>query len=235
MSLTNVYFCRLTLKEIIMTKRFLKFAGITILALALTNCKDKAEEAETTAAETTAETTAVSTKYMVETASSTIVWKGFKPTGTHAGTIGIDSGVLTMTDGTIESGTFLINMASVAVTDIPVEDEGNGKLAGHLKSPDFFDVEAFPSSAFTVTGFEMKDGKGMLSGNLKMKDAENNITIPVSITENGNSMTLTSETFSIDRSKWNIKHGSKSFFDDLGDKFINDDIELQITVSASKA
>ena len=218
-----------------MTKRFLKFASIAILALALTNCKDKAAEAETTAAEETAETTPVSAKYMVDDANSTIMWKGFKPTGSHTGTIAIESGVLTMNDGVVESGTFLIDMGSIAVTDIPAEDEGNAKLSGHLKSPDFFDVAAFPSSAFTVTGFEMKDGKGLLSGNLKMKDATNNITIPVSVTDNGNTITLNSETFTIDRSKWNIKHGSKSFFDNLGDKFINDEIELKVTLAADKA
>lgn len=218
-----------------MIKRFLKFASIVVLALALTNCKNKAEEAETTAAEETAETTAVSTKYLIDTGNSTIMWKGFKPTGTHTGTIAIENGVFTMNADAIESGTFLIDMASITVTDIPVEEEGNAKLTGHLKSDDFFNVEQFPSSAFEVTAFEMKDGKAMLSGNLKMKDAENNITIPVTVNENGDTVTITSDKFSIDRSKWNIKYGSKSFFDDLGDKFINDDMELQITLTAKKA
>lgn len=218
-----------------MTKKILKFAAIGILAIALTNCKDKAQEAETTTAEETAETTAVSTKYKVDTGNSTIMWKGFKPTGTHTGTIAIENGVFTMNGDAIESGTFLIDMSSITVTDIPVEDEGNAKLTGHLKSDDFFHVEEYPSSAFEVTAFEMKDGQAMLSGNLKMKDATNNITIPVTVNENGNTVTIVSDKFSIDRSKWNIKYGSKSFFDDLGDKFINDDMELQITVSANKA
>ena len=218
-----------------MTKKILKFAAIGILTLALTNCKDKAEEVETTTVEETAETTAISTKYKVNTDISNISWKGFKPTGSHEGTIAIESGVITMNGDAIESGTFLIDMNSIVVTDIPAEDEGNAKLAGHLKSDDFFHVEEYPSSAFDVTAFEMKDGKAMLSGNLKMKDATNNITIPVTVSENGNTVTITSDKFSIDRSKWNIKYGSKSFFDDLGDKFINDDMELQITISANKA
>ena len=217
-----------------MTKKIFKYAGIALFALALTNCKDKAKEVETSAAEETAETTAVSTKYIADADNSTIMWKGFKPTGTHTGTIGIESGVLTMNGDDVESGTFLIDMNSIAVTDIPAEDEGNAKLTGHLKSDDFFDVENYPSAAFNVTAFEMKDGKGMLSGNLKMKDVENNITIPVNVTENGDTITLTSETFTVDRSKWNVKYGSKSFFDDLGDKFINDEFELQITVVANK-
>lgn len=218
-----------------MIKHFLKFAAITMLALVFTNCKDKAEEAETTAVEETAETTAVSVKYLVDTDNSTIMWKGFKPTGEHTGTITIENGVFAMNGNTIESGTFLIDMGSITVTDIPAEDEGNAKLTGHLKSDDFFNVEQYPSSAFTVTAFEMKDGKAMLSGNLKMKDAENNITIPVNVSENGDTVIITSDKFVIDRSKWNIKYGSKSFFDDLGDKFINDDMELQISVTAKKA
>ena len=126
-------------------------------------------------------------------------------------------------------------MNTIVNLDIPADKEGNGKLVGHLKSADFFDVEKFPSAAFTVTGYEMVDGKGMLSGNLKMKDKENNVTFPVSMTVDGDSFTLTSETFTIDRSKWDVRYGSKSFFDDLGDKFIDNDIELKVMLSAKKS
>ena len=147
----------------------------------------------------------------------------------------MDNGVFTTNDGKLHSGTFLINMASLKVTDIPAEEPGNGKLAGHLKSADFFDVEKFPNAAFEVTGSEDKDGKTMLSGNLSLKGVENNITFPVTVSNEGDMMSITSEAFTIDRSKWNVKYGSKSFFDDLGDKFINDEIELQITVKAKKS
>ena len=74
----------------------------------------------------------------------------------------------------------------------------------------------------------------MLSGNLKLKEVTNNISFPVTTDVNDGLVTLTSDTFTIDRSKWNVKHGSKSFFDDLGDKFINDDIELKITLVGSR-
>ncbi|OBX21588.1 MULTISPECIES: YceI family protein [Bizionia] len=214
-----------------------RFLTILTLALVVTfaSCKDKAQEVETTEAEVATEVTEVSTKYLVNTEASNIMWKGFKPTGTHTGTIKVESGVFTMNGDAIESGSFLIDMNSLYVTDLPEDDENHGKLTGHLKSPDFFDVEAFPASAFEVTGFTNENGKMMLSGNLKMKDTENNISIPVTVTENNDSITITSETFTVDRSKWNVKYGSKSFFDDLGDKFINDDMELQITITANKA
>lgn len=217
-----------------MKTKILNIALITFLSVAIIGCKKKADEVKTTEAEEVAEASSVSTKYSVDTESSTISWKGFKPTGTHNGSISVESGVFNIKDSTIESGTFLIDMNSIVVEDIPAEEEANSKLTGHLKSADFFDVESFPSAAFSVTGFETVDGQTILSGNLKMKDTENNVSIPVTVSENNDNVTIESETFTIDRSKWNVKYGSKSFFDDLGDKFINDDIELKVNIVAAK-
>ena len=217
-----------------MKRNFLSILFISVLSLTVLSCKDKAQEAATTEAEEV--TTSISeATFNADLEVSTIEWKGFKPTGSHNGVINIKSGILNTTDGMISGGTFAIDMASLKVIDIPVEDEGNANLAGHLMSPDFFDVEAYPTANFEITGIEEVDGNMMLSGNLTLKDATNNITFPVSISNEGDSMTLTSETFTINRSKWNVKYGSKSFFDNLGDKFINDDIELKIIVKAAKS
>ena len=166
---------------------------------------------------------------------STIEWKGFKPTGSHKGTISTERGVLDLADGKIVGGSFLIDMTSIAVTDIPADDEDNAKLTGHLTSADFFDVEKYPSASFTVTGLEDVDGKMTLSGNLSLKEVKNNITFPVTVSNENDVITLSSEAFTIDRTKWNVQYGSKSIFDNLGDKFINDDIELKIMVKAAKS
>jgi len=217
----------------------MKKLAMNIFAIAalvfLNSCNDKAKEADTKEAEEAAVAEATSESYTVVPSESTIMWKGFKPTGSHNGTISVSNGSMSVSDGTIESGDFTIDMASIEVKDIPVEEEANGKLKGHLTSDDFFAIETYPTSKFVVTGMEMKDGKAMLSGNLTLKDATNNVTIPVTTSADGDTMTLKSETFTIDRSKWNVKYGSKSFFDNLGDGFINDDIELQINVTAKKA
>ena len=214
-----------------------KFLKITALAafVALSSCKDKAEEAETKAAEEAAVAEATAVTFKVDTDRSTIVWKGFKPTGSHEGTISIKEGNIAVNDKTVESGKFTIDMSTIVVTDIPESEEGNAKLQGHLSGPDFFDVKGFPTAEFEVTGLENKEGKTMLSGNLTMKGETNNISLPVKTSFDEDMMTLKSETFTIDRSKWNIKYGSKSFFDDLGDKFINDDIELTVNLVAKKA
>lgn len=218
-----------------MKKRILNIFTIVAIGFALVACKDKANEAKTGAAEAAAESATTSVKYLANKDASTIEWKGFKPTGIHNGTIRIDNGVLTVNNGKIESGTFLINMNSIVVNDIPADDEDNGKLTGHLKSPDFFDAAKYPTAAFEVTGFEVKDGKNLLSGNLALKAKKNNITIPVTVNETGDMLELTSEAFTIDRTKWDVRYGSKTIFDNLGDKFINDEMELKISIKAKKS
>jgi len=218
-----------------MKKRVLNVFTVFAIATSLVACKDKAKEAETTAAEAAAKAQMESVKYIANATESSIEWTGFKPTGKHHGTINVESGVLTVNNGKIESGSFLIDMKSIVDLDMPADDEYNAKLVGHLKSADFFDVEKFPNAAFEVTGFEEKEGKNMLSGNLTLKEKKNNVTFPVTVSLEGDSFTITSEVFTIDRSKWDVKYGSKSFFDNLGDKFINDDIELKIMLKANKS
>ncbi|NNE31698.1 MAG: YceI family protein [Winogradskyella sp.] len=212
---------------------FLKiFAIVAVITFA--SCKDNSKEAKTTEAEEAAVADATAMTYAVNTDKSMIEWKGYKPTGSHNGTIAIETGNIRVNDEGIESGKFTFDMNSITVKDIPADNDSNAKLTGHLKSPDFFDAETYPISKFEITSIETVDNKTMLSGNLTMKDTTNNITIPVTTSMDGDTMTLNSETFTIDRSKWNVKYGSKSFFDNLGDKFINDDIELTVSLVANK-
>ena len=217
-----------------MKKNFATILFITALAMSVTGCKNTAKEATTTAAEAVEETIN-SDAYLVNNEASTIEWKGFKPTGSHNGTIALERGVLDVANGKVVGGSFIIDMKSITVTDIPVEDEGNAKLAGHLKGADFFDIEKHPSAGFTITGLEEVEGKMMLSGNLSLKAMKNNVTFPVTVSHENDVVTLTSEAFTIDRTKWNVQYGSKSIFDNLGDKFINDDMELKVTVKAAKS
>ena len=218
-----------------MKKNVMNLLTILAFAVVISGCKKKADEAATSEAEEASTATEAAVTYAADLSESVIEWKGFKPTGTHNGNIMIKSGELNINDGAVESGSFTIDMNSIVNLDIPADQEMNGKLVGHLKSADFFDVEKYPEANFEVTGFETVDGKSMLSGNLKLKEKENMITFPVTVSTEGDQVTLSSETFTIDRSKWDVKYGSKSFFDDLGDKFINDDIELKITVKANKS
>ena len=222
-----------------MKTRFLNIALITFLSIAIVGCKKKADEANTSEAEAAAVSESTSQKYVADVTKSTIEWKGFKPTGTHNGTVKIDTGTFQVSDGNLQSGTFLIDMKSIVSLDL--EGDMKNNLEAHLmgtvegKEGDFFNVKQFPSAAFEITGTEsIAGGKINLSGNLTIKGIKNNVTFPARVKTEGDMMTITSDVFTIDRTKWGVNFGSKSVFDNLGDKFINDEMELKINVVAFK-
>ncbi len=222
-----------------MKKRILNIFTIVAVGFAVLACKDKAKEANTSDAKEAAVKESTTEKYVVNVAESTVEWKGFKPTGTHNGIINIENGVVNLNDGKIHSGTFLIDMKSIVALDL--EGEWKDKLETHLKGTvegkegDFFNVTKFPTAAFEVTGSEVVDGKTNLSGNLTLKGMKNNITFPVSVATEVDVLTITSEAFTIDRTKWGVNYGSKTIFDNLGDKFVNDEMEMKISIKLKKS
>jgi len=164
----------------------------------------------------------------VDVANSTIKWTGYKPTGSHTGTISLQSGELKMEEGKLSGGSFIAEMSTIKDSD------GSAKLEGHLKSEDFFDVATYATAKFEITRTEINDGKTLVTGNMTIKGITKQIAFPAVISENGDSVVLTSETFQINRTDFNVKYKSKSFFNDLKEKFINDKFDLQVTIVASK-
>ncbi|RCS27817.1 YceI family protein [Polaribacter sp. WD7] len=202
--------------------------SLVVIASALTACKEKKEKVEVK--EEAKVEVKVSDLNNVDVAASTLYWKGTKPTGAHNGTVAIKDGDLLIEEGSIKGGEFVIDMTSIKVLDIPADNEGNGKLVGHLSSPDFFDVASYPTSTFVITNVESKEGKVHVTGNLTLKDVTKSITIPATVSTENGVTTFTSEKFMVDRADFNIKYGSKSFFDNLKDKFIDDNMELSFVV-----
>lgn len=174
----------------------------------------------------------------VDTQASSIHWVGTKPGGSHHGTIAIKEGNLAINGTEVASGSFTIDMNAIVDEDL-TDKKMNDMLVTHLKSADFFDVAKYPTSSFTITKVEAVSGNDSIthriSGNLKMKDAEKNITFDAKITKEGDAYKAVTVPFTIDRTQWNVQYGSKSIFADLKDKFIDDNIELQITIIAKAA
>ncbi|WP_439128661.1 YceI family protein [Polaribacter sp.] len=204
------------------------FLTLAVVASVLTACKGEKKEKVETTEEVKVEK--VADLNNVDTANSVITWKGTKPTGAHNGVIMLKEGSLVVENGTLKGGEFVVDMASIKNLDIPAEKEGNAKLVGHLTSADFFDVAKYPVSKFVITSVEEKEDKLHVTGNLTIKDVTKSITIPAMLMTEGGTTTFKSETFNVDRADFNVKYGSKSFFDDLKDKFIDDMMELSFTV-----
>jgi polyisoprenoid-binding protein YceI len=201
--------------------------SLVLVASVLTGCKSEKKDKVTTAdAVKVAVTTDLNN---VDVASSVITWKGTKPTGAHDGIIMLQEGSLNLEAGKLTGGTFVIEMSSIKNLDL--DAEGAAKIVGHLSSPDFFDVATYATSKFVITSVVEAEGKLAVTGNLTVKDITKSITIPATLLSVGNVTTFKSDKFNIDRTEFNIKYASKTFFDNLKDKFIDDAIELSFTVN----
>ena len=215
-----------------------------ILALTVASCKNNNANAEqaveqaadqaAAAVEKAATAVMVSGTYTVEP-SSVVEWVGKKPTGQHTGTIGLQSGSLTVDNGKV-TGDFTIDMNSITVTDI-TEADGKLDLEAHLKgtgkedgADHFFNVKTYPTGTFKLTSF---DGANV-TGDLTLKGKTKTISFPATLTITDNEVTLESKPFEINRVDFGVNYASKSVFGDLKDKFINDEIELVVKVKAKK-
>lgn len=173
------------------------------------------------------------TTYKVDTQSSVIVWNGYKVTGKHTGTVKVKNGTLSTDNGVITGGSFEIDMNTITDTDL--EGEYAGKLVGHLKSDDFFGVNNYPTAKFVITRAIPQDSKGnyKIIGNLTIKETTKEVKFFANAAES-NGVLNASGKITIDRSEFNVKYGSGSFFDGLGDKTIYDEFDLQVSLVAKK-
>ena len=173
------------------------------------------------------------TTYNVDVNASTIVWTGYKVTGKHTGTVKVKNGNLTWDDGKLTGGSFDIDMTSITDTDL--EGEWAAKLVGHLKSEDFFGTEKFPTSKLVITRVLPQDSKGnyKIIANLTIKETTKEVKFFANATEASGKITATGK-ITVDRSEYNVKYGSGSFFDGLGDKTIYDEFDLQVSLVANK-
>jgi polyisoprenoid-binding protein YceI len=173
-----------------------------------------------------------SPKTDVDTKESKLEWRGKKLTGEHYGNISIQSGQLAFNGNKLTGGSFVIDMNSITCLDLTSE-EYNKKLVGHLKSDDFFSTSNFPTAKFDITKVEHKGGENYsITGNLTIKGITHPLTFPASVSNKDGKSTATASIV-FDRSKYNVKYGSKTFFESIGDKVIYDDVELKVELVTS--
>lgn len=171
--------------------------------------------------------------YKVDTSASAIVWTGYKVTGKHTGGVKIKDGSLLMDADKLTGGSFNIDMTSITDTDL--EGEWAAKLVGHLKSEDFFGTAKYPTAKFVITRALPQDSKGnyKIIGNMTIKETTKEVKFFATISENAGTLTATGK-ITVDRSEYDVRYGSGSFFDGLGDKTIYDEFDLQVSLTARK-
>ncbi|MHA8065694.1 YceI family protein [Aquirufa sp. ROCK2-A2] len=160
----------------------------------------------------------------VSTSASKVVWLAKKVTGEHNGTVAISNGSLSIDGNKLVGGNFTIDLKSIVCKDLT--DPGyNQKFITHITSGDFFEVEKFPTANFVIT----KVAGNQVSGNMTIKGITKAVSFPAQISVAGGKVSAVA-SITIDRTDYNIKYGSKKFFESIGDKAIYDDFALTVTL-----
>lgn len=162
----------------------------------------------------------------VNVSNSVVAWKGQKVLGSHTGFISLKSGDLQFSEvGSLAGGQFAIDMTTITNTDL--KGDTAAKLIGHLKSDDFFGVANHPVATFKITKIVSKGTPGdyKVIGELTIKDITKEIKFEANITDSQATASIT-----VDRSDFNVRYGSGTFFSNLGDKTIYDEFDLDITL-----
>jgi polyisoprenoid-binding protein YceI len=162
----------------------------------------------------------------IDISKSSVKWLGEKVTGSHEGTISVKEGHLHFDNNFFTGGNIVIDMSTIECTDLVGEPKSS--IEGHLSSDDFFGIKKYPTANLEIVNTDkIKDSKNKykVSAILEIKSIKNNIEFEVEI-DNGSAIV----DLVIDRTKYNVKYGSGSFFDNLGDKMIYDDFKLSVSL-----
>ena len=163
--------------------------------------------------------------------SSDVHWWGYKIAKTeassHDGTVNVKSGNLVLKNGAVVGGTFVLDMTSLTSTDLSREYQG--KLNGHLKNGDFFEVEKFPTATYKITSVKKntnKDYNFVVNGNLTVKGKTAPVSFPAKITSAKGVVTLESDKFSFDRQKFDVAYKST-----MQDVMVKDEVDMKVKIS----
>lgn len=183
----------------------------------------------------TAATAAVAT-YKVQPQLSTLGWDGKAVTHGHNGTMQFTTGDLQVRNNMVVGGVVTVDMKSLKATDI-TDADNNAKFVGHMSSDDFFGVEKNPTSTFKITsvapiaGAKADADNATITGDMTIKGVTQKVSFPAKVgVKNG--VAAATGKLTIDRTKYGLKYGSKTFFDSIGDKAIYDTFDLTFNVIA---
>ncbi|HLG36233.1 MAG TPA: YceI family protein [Bacteroidia bacterium] len=175
--------------------------------------------------------------YKLDTKTSTLEWYASKLSGNHHGTINFSGGEIHNNHNNL-TGSVEVDMNTIRNSDIS-DETYKAKLEGHLKSPDFFDAAKYPKSTFVITSItpvtnsKTEGATHNVKGNLTIKDKTNEITFDAVVNMEPDKISCTG-TATVDRSKFDVRYGSKAFFPEIGDKIIYDEFSLKFNLVAVK-
>ncbi len=170
--------------------------------------------------------------YMVDVSSSTVSWVAKKVDGEHKGTISLSGGEFIVASGTLQSGSFVIDMRTINCQDLK-DTTKNKKFLEHLLSNEFFNVDTFQTAKLDIVDvkFDADAKTHFVNALLTIKGLTKDVSFPAIFSMN-EGVLVASADFSIDRTRWGISYGSKTVVGSMADKFIYDDIWISVSIKA---
>jgi polyisoprenoid-binding protein YceI len=170
------------------------------------------------------------TIFKVEVSKSTFKWTGKKVAGTHWGYVKFSDGNLQIKNGVLVGGIFNMDMTTIDCQD--TQGEWGEKLVGHLKSDDFFNANGFPKATLVIKSATAKGNNQYdVVADLSIKGKTNEVKFLSTVLISGQTASATAN-FDVDRTRYGIKYGSGSFFDNLGDKAIENNFNIDVNLVA---
>ncbi|MBX3239239.1 MAG: YceI family protein [Chitinophagaceae bacterium] len=208
--------------------------SLVAVAAIISSCNQAPDAAKAETGEKQDVAVADGATYTIDTAASSIGWLGTKPIGQHTGDFKLASGTITVDNGAVSAGSFIIDATSLRNFDLEKDPESHAKLVGHLKSDDFLNVEKYPTARFEITGVEVlqddSTGTHKVSGNLTLRDSTKNVTFPARLVVTESEVTANAN-FNIDRTQWGLFYGNDQ---SRGDNFIRPEVNLNLDIKAKK-
>ncbi|MFM7088221.1 MAG: YceI family protein [Candidatus Paceibacterota bacterium] len=173
--------------------------------------------------------------YTFQSSKSKIMWAGKKTLVAEwidEGLINLSTGSLVVENGGISSGSVVVDMNTITAQKTG-SGGGQDKLVAHLKSADFFDVAKFGNSVFNMSSIVKNGDMYQVTGDLTIKGKMEKITFPANIYMGDGKVFVEAEIV-VDRSKFDVRFGSKSFFNDLGNNIIDDNFTLKMKLVGTK-
>lgn len=158
--------------------------------------------------------------------NSTVKWTGYGEIGNYSlsGELKMKTSIYKVINDTLKNAELVFDMNSIT------SNEKN--LVDHLKGEDFFDSNKYPTAEFVLSNpIYLKNKSSDAKGVLTIKGISQEITVPINYSNEG-SQSVFSGKISFDRTKFNVKYNSKSFFSDLGDQAIKNTIDIEFKIKS---
>ena len=215
----------------------LSIVAASVVATSCGNSSSTAEKAEVKEQQQVAAAAGIA--YKADLTASSVGFIGYGVGKEHPGKFSLSEGSVTVTNGEVTGGKFVIDINSLAMAE--KGEFISGKLRPHLLSTDFFEVKAYKTATFEITKLEaytsvsndtnaVEGANYTISGNLTLKSVTKNVSFPAKITSTGTDLTAQA-LFTIDRSQWNMTYGSDK---SLKDKFIQPLVTISLDIKAVK-